>query len=66
MNLQTASVDTVCDALLDGGLSESQRWSLDRRMVRDPELADAVTVRGPRGGRARRCERWWRSRCGTD
>lgn len=44
MNLHTAPVDTICDVLLDGGLSESQHWSIDRRMERDSELADAVEL----------------------
>lgn len=44
MNLRTASIDDVCDAILDASLSQEERWSIDRRMVRDSNLARAVVV----------------------
>lgn len=42
MNIRTAPVDTLCDALLDGDLNEQDRWSVGRRMLGDPELSEAV------------------------
>lgn len=44
MNLRTAPIDDVCDALLDDSLSQQDRWAVDRRMVRDSKLARAVEV----------------------
>jgi hypothetical protein len=44
MNLRTAPIDDVCDALLDDSLSQQDRWAVDRRMVRDSSLARAVVI----------------------